>query len=158
MDELPFPAVTICNLSPYKMSSLNMDAELSQYYLSRSRLHPFVSEPDLSAERFNISGNSTFLETASFSVNDIVLFCVYQNVLENCDQVLTSRITEMGKCFTFNNYNAITGIRTISRTGSLLSLTLYLRIDQDEYVYNDVMAAGVKASTFPFEQHSETLI
>ncbi|KAK3094528.1 hypothetical protein FSP39_002914 [Pinctada imbricata] len=50
----------------------------------------------------------------------------------------------MGKCFTFNNYDAINGVRTISRTGSLLSLTLYLRIDQNEYVYNNFMAAGVK--------------
>ncbi|KAJ8301857.1 hypothetical protein KUTeg_020844 [Tegillarca granosa] len=44
VDELPFPAVTICNLSPYNKSKMNLDEKSQNFYVAFDpRLSKFAS-------------------------------------------------------------------------------------------------------------------
>ena len=163
-ESLPFPAVTVCNLSPYKKSSLNLDAALANYYFTLSRMGVFVAPINYSdpvyASYFT-PGNETWLEETSNKMTDLFLFCVYEGSMVDCASILEPKITEWGICYTYNSLSsrAQNGQLYTSLTGSTSSLTFYLQVDQDEYIFNDNMGAGAKVgrayiySSFPIDKN-----
>ncbi|KAK3095909.1 hypothetical protein FSP39_020671 [Pinctada imbricata] len=161
VEELPFPAVTICPMSPYKRSHLNLTDELERYYLSISRIGPHLGHIviDYSDPIYQEPGNETFLDQASFQTSDILYACLFDNIHVECDQLFEKKMTEMGLCFTMNSYDHVSkyGQRMTSQTGSTSSLTLYIMIDQDEYVYSKNVAAGYKVTIHDPEEEPNVM-
>ncbi|KAJ8298909.1 hypothetical protein KUTeg_022969 [Tegillarca granosa] len=149
VDELPYPAVTICNVSPYKKSALNGDAVLDYYFLTISRMASFVTPLDYSNPMYadyNKPLDESWLQNISLTIDDMFLYCIESNTNAPCRERLTPYITEAGLCYTYNSYEygKRHGNMKTSLTGSNSAPTFYIHINQDQYVYNQDLAAGIK--------------
>ncbi|VDH91064.1 Hypothetical predicted protein [Mytilus galloprovincialis] len=148
-----YPAVTICNMSPLKRTSINASAVMTTHLLHSSRLGVVLPHLNYSSPAFaelNDPVPEDWLNKSSFDLEDMFHYCVNERHLVPCKDILIPKITQWGKCFTFNNYQkvATNGIVKGSMTGSTTALTFYIDVKQDEYVYNTNLAAGVKVSHF----------
>ena len=87
-----------------------------------------------------------WLDDVSFTLDDIFAYCVNKRHLVRCSDILTPKITQWGKCFTYSNYEKVhqEGRVSGSMTGSATALTFYMDVKQAEYVFNTNIAAGVK--------------
>lgn len=152
VSKLTFPSLTLCNLSPYKKSALNPDESMQEYLLSISRMGysvPLINYDDSSKSNLSLPLPKGWIYNVSFTVNDLFAVCVdIEGYRVDCDVVLTPKLTDIGLCYTFNSkeYIKINGPMITRMTGSKTSLALYVRIDQEEYVYNDNLAAGMKVN------------
>ncbi|XP_069131731.1 acid-sensing ion channel 3-like [Argopecten irradians] len=150
VDELPLPAITFCNLSPYKRSALNPDAVMDHYLLTISRMTDFVPSVDYSHPAYSALLRPLpdgWLHNVSFSVMDLFYACVNTaNQRMDCNEVLVPTITDIGLCYTFNSHhqNGTYNPLTTSIIGSVKSFAFYIRVNQSEYVYSDNLAAGMK--------------
>ncbi|XP_060064856.1 acid-sensing ion channel 1C-like [Ylistrum balloti] len=149
VNELPFPAITFCNLSPYKKSSLNPDAVMDHFLLTVSRMKDFVPPIDYDHPGYSSLSHPLpdgWLLNVSFSVADLYYACVNTtNQRMNCEDVLTPTITDIGLCYTYNSQNVGGNDPLVtSLTGSAKSLAFYINVNQNEYVYSDNLAAGMK--------------
>lgn len=150
VSSLPFPSITFCNLSPYMMTRLNPSPMMDHYLLTLSRMTLFVPPVPFDhpayAELLQ-SPDETFLANNSFPVTEMFHVCVNsRNDMEVCSDVLTEKITDLGRCYTYNSYDHIQkhGPLFTSVTGSTLSLALYIKTNQSENVYSDNMSSGIK--------------
>lgn len=148
VEELPYPAITICNISPYKKSSLNGDAILGYYFLSISRMTPFVTPLNYSQPKYaalNEPLDENWLQNISLTVDDMFLYCIEANIIAPCGERLTPLITEAGLCYTYNSYEwgKKNGNLKTSLTGSKSAPTFYVHVNQDQYVYSHDLAAGI---------------
>ncbi|XP_071127326.1 acid-sensing ion channel 2-like [Mytilus edulis] len=144
-----YPAVTICNMSPLKRTSINASAVMTTHLLHSSRLGVVLPHLNYSSPAFaelNDPVPEDWLNKSSFDLEDMFHYCVNERHLVPCKDILIPKITQWGKCFTFNNYQkvATNGIVKGSMTGSTTALTFYIDVKQDEYVYSTNLAAGVK--------------
>ncbi|CAC5402983.1 ASIC4 [Mytilus coruscus] len=144
-----YPAITICNMSPLKRSSINASAVMTTHLLHSSRLGVVLPHLNYSSPAFaelNDPVPEDWLNKSSFYLEDMFHYCVNERHLVPCKDILIPKITQWGKCFTFNNYQkvATNGIVKGSMTGSTTALTFYIDVKQDEYVFNTNLAAGVK--------------
>ncbi|KAJ8317676.1 hypothetical protein KUTeg_005580, partial [Tegillarca granosa] len=117
--ELPFPAVTVCNLSPY------------------------INFSDPNYFHLQEDGVDGFLQNHSFAMSDMFVVCAFKGMMVNCFDYFRSKVTSWGICYTFNDPGLAEPIKT-RHTGSTTSLTMYLKIDQANYVFGENMAAGMK--------------
>ncbi|XP_033744119.1 acid-sensing ion channel 4-A-like [Pecten maximus] len=150
VDEIPFPAITFCNLSPLKRSALNPDAIMDHYLLSISRMTHFVPPVNYDHPAYSDLSRPLpdgWLNNVSFSVMDLFFACVNtENIQMNCSEVLIPTLTDIGLCFTFNSEQQMgtDDLLVTSIIGSVKSLAFYINVNQNEYVYSDNLAAGMK--------------
>nr|XP_022345955.1 acid-sensing ion channel 2-like isoform X2 [Crassostrea virginica] len=146
-NEIQFPAVTLCNISPYKMSKLNPDAAMMDYLKRESNIGSFMPPMNFSDPKYlplYKDGEEGWLTNSSYSISDLFITCKWKTTLYfDCSKLLSPYKTEWGICFSFNGLDTPTPHVT-HYTGSILGLTLYVHVNQTDYVYARNMGAGVK--------------
>lgn len=155
--ELSYPAITICNMSPYKQSAVNASPAMTSHLLHSSRLGvimPPLNYSDPLYAELNHAFSDDWLDKVSFDIKDLFVVCVNKRVVVSCYDILTRKITQWGTCFTYNNYEKVEteGRVNGSMTGSATALTFYINIQQSEYVFNTNIAAGVKVYTLNIDR------
>ena len=147
---MPFPAVTICNMSSKNKSRSSKTEKDKQYWFSVSTLAPFSSKkvdwndsyyqengyflPSSTEEEFNMAMDvSKFILVSSFDFMNGLVF----------EPVLTS----LGVCYTWNGDGKV----TTKMSGSLYNLHLVLDIHRELYEAGLTTTAGVKVKdTYTF--------
>lgn len=144
--ELPFPAVTVCNLSPYNNLNLKSDPYLDEYFIALSNLGHFYESINFSDPNFfhlKKDGVDGFLQNNSFSLTDLLMVCTFKGAMIRCDEHFKRKITSWGTCYTFNGPDLAEPIKT-RHTGCVSALAIYMNTKQADYVYGENMAAGIK--------------
>ncbi|KAK3730310.1 hypothetical protein QZH41_004518 [Actinostola sp. cb2023] len=139
VNELTFPAITICNnnqiTKSWAMSSPFM--RVIQNYYS----HPGQASLPMNLSSYNWTGFSfdKLMFEAGHKVKDTVFLCKWKGV--SCSVAdFTPESTFLGGCFTFNANQSL----RVSGTGTDNALHLVLNVQQDEYVGNSSSGAGFR--------------
>lgn len=153
-EELPMPAVTICNLSPFHKTRMNASDAFEMFLLRTSNLGIFeapINFSDPSLAELSEEGSPDWFQNSAFKLSDMFLFCLFKGSNTPCQNWFTERITDWGNCFTFNSWKYVQhnkGPLKTSMTGSNSGLIIYLNVDQKNYIFNENIAAGLKVSRF----------
>lgn len=147
--ELEFPAVTLCNISPYKMSKLNPDEAMLDYLKRDSSMGSFLPPMNFSDSKYKRlykNVEEDWLFNVSFSIKDLFIACKWKETLIfDCTKLFRPHKTEWGLCFSFNGLDS-PEVHKIGYVGSILGLTFYIHVNQSDYVYARNMGAGLKVS------------
>ncbi|KAJ8301858.1 hypothetical protein KUTeg_020845 [Tegillarca granosa] len=149
-NELDFPAVTFCNLSPYNKSRILLNEKLQSYYLSiLSGLFFFKPQINWSDPYYKENGffepierdlKTKLYDNTSMELSKVLLNCFFDNVLIPCEEYFTPVFTSTGPCFTFNKDGLI---KTLMRGGGY-NLLVQAFIDQSNYFYDLSGGSGLK--------------
>ncbi|XP_071088417.1 acid-sensing ion channel 5-like [Haliotis cracherodii] len=148
LEELPFPAVTFCNQSPYNLSKIKaVDPYLETYLTKVSMLGPMTGSINWSdpgyGPTFRESHSRDWWENIYMTPKTMFYLCFMNGILHKpCISAMKPILTNMGQCATFNwNASEETKVRV---TGSDNNLILYANVDQANYVLGSQLAAGIK--------------
>ena len=148
---LAFPAVTICSMSPFKRSAMNLTPELEQLMLNTKGASMFYDSntvPNFTNPIFDAPRSESFFETSSFTVEDFIVMCAWGMRQLKCieENMFVKTVSEYGMCYTFNHwrYIAANGTRMITRSGIASALTLYIKVNESEYTYSPFLSAGMR--------------
>ncbi|XP_046365976.2 acid-sensing ion channel 4-A-like [Haliotis rufescens] len=143
--ELPFPAITFCNLSPYNLTAAKeTDPYLEKYFNGVSLLGEFYGAINWSDPGYG----STFSKRQSLDwwkkifmkPGEILNLCVMKSAW--CVSAIKPVVTKMGHCATFNwNASDVTKVRV---TGLDNNLIIFANIHHDKYVLGSQLAAGLR--------------
>ncbi|KAJ8301855.1 hypothetical protein KUTeg_020842 [Tegillarca granosa] len=156
LDELDFPAVTICNLSPFNKSKISFDEKIQNYFMS---LDPYLSQNakpiNWSDPYYSLNGffepesREYLMNIVSMELLTFLYFCLFDNQYKPCNVFFKPVFTHMGPCFTFNH----DGMIKTSMNGGGYNLEVEAFIDQTNYFYGILSASsagsGVKYSYLP---------
>lgn len=151
-DELPLPAVTLCNLSPYNQGRLNASSAFTAFmrkYSLVGDIEPPINFSDPYYAELKENGSMDWFLDVANRLPDVLHYCVFKDEPVDCNRLFVEHVTDMGMCFTFNSWEHAqknNGSVTTTVTGSSAGLALYGNIQQDNYVFNENMAAGIKVS------------
>lgn len=148
--ELPFPAVTICNINPFKVTAVlanNMSLYHTNLFLTyiraRNRIPlpasyfiPLVQQYDMVS-----GGNNTFYQDLGHKINDLVLSCTFDGKICSVNN-FTARATSSGLCHTFNPKGDFSHYYS-SKHGYRYGLIIRLNIEQYEYFSSEITSAGL---------------
>jgi len=148
-NELVFPAITICNLSPRNKSKFNDDPRTDNYYIGISELFHFQlnisvnwSDPFYVEEGY--FKNRTLNDLSSESKDMDVFLAQYRFDLQPDKIEFASVATELGICLRGNSERPI----STKMYGGLYNLHAYLDLSlEDDYFSNNYMSSGIKVST-----------
>ena len=144
-NELKFPAVTICNLSPYNKSAFSNDTKTQNLFLSFSATStlaesvnwsdPFYAENGYKNPKtlFDIISHTKDLSTS-------IKFAVFDNELQG--NQFTQVYTDMGLCLRFNSNGTI---RT-SMFGAMYNLFFYFDVKTFDDYFSNYLSSGIKVS------------
>ncbi|XP_046577735.1 acid-sensing ion channel 1C-like [Haliotis rubra] len=152
-EELPFPAVTFCNLSPYNLTRVRaVDPYLEEYFAKTSLFGPYIgpinwSDPGYGST-FQESHNRDWWKNIYMSLTQMFSLC-WMNGMEYhpCTLVMKPILTHMGQCATFN-WNASDAAK-VRLTGSDNGLVMHADIGHANYVLGSQLAAGMKYQYMP---------
>ncbi|CAC5402984.1 ASIC4 [Mytilus coruscus] len=121
----------------------------NKYQLRCSRLGVVLPPLDYTNPAYaelNVSLSEDWLNNVSFDLDDMFMYCVNERHVIACQNILIAKLTQWGKCFTYNANEKLQKEGRVkgSMTGSATALTFYIDVKQDEYVFNTNIAAGVK--------------
>lgn len=144
VSNLSFPAVTICNLSPFSKQYYTPDMWTSNLYLHSTPLSFFENQTLLNC---SIPENEEFCNKSSPDAYNIigqkltttVPYCRWQKH-HNCVPDFIERVTDLGMCFTFNH----NGTFRSGTTGSQKGLWLTLSLNTDYNVISEALSSGMK--------------
>ncbi|XP_061190267.1 acid-sensing ion channel 4-A-like [Saccostrea echinata] len=144
-----FPAVTLCSASSLKREALPKILNLEYFLLTESVIGDFFPRLNLSQSEYSdyhLPRNASWVNETSNKVEDLFLYCFFEGEQKECQEVMKPIVTKLGVCYTFNSREYVEENNHIvtSRTGSSSGLQLYLKVDQHNFVFNDIMAAGIK--------------
>ncbi|XP_067663252.1 acid-sensing ion channel 5-like [Haliotis asinina] len=148
VEELPFPAVTFCNLSPFNLTKIKaVDPYLEEYSTKMSMLGPLTgalnwSDPGYGST-FRTNHKQEWWENISMTLDRMFYMCVMNGVEQHpCTTAMKPVFTNLGRCATFN-WNA-SDVAKVRLTGSDNNLIMYADTDQANYVHGSQLAAGIK--------------
>jgi hypothetical protein len=146
--ELQFPAVTICNLSPYNISRLQPDPKRNTYEMEYTVLNDYGrpvnwSDPLYERYGYDVPVTPEYKLNVSMHSDDFILngLCGFDGVTFNDTKTeFTRRMTETGICYTYNANNSV----STRLSGTAANLVMALNIDQSNYFWSESLAAGIK--------------
>ncbi|XP_065940147.1 acid-sensing ion channel 4-like isoform X3 [Magallana gigas] len=96
--------------------------------------------------KYHLPISASWVKDTANQIEDLFLICKFDGQDRVCKSDMEAIITPVGVCYTFNsrNYVSKNGHIMTSQTGSTSCLLLYLLVNQNSYVYNDIMTAGFK--------------
>ncbi|XP_046577773.1 amiloride-sensitive sodium channel subunit beta-like [Haliotis rubra] len=148
IEELPFPAVTFCNLSPFNLTKIKaVDPYLEEYFTKTSLLGPLTGNINWSdpgyGSTFRKSHKRDWWENIYMAPKEMFTSCLMNGVgYYPCTAAMKPILTLLGLCATFN-WNA-SDVAKVRLTGSNYNLILNANIDQANYVHGAEVAAGMK--------------
>ncbi|XP_046366057.2 acid-sensing ion channel 4-B-like [Haliotis rufescens] len=143
--ELPFPAITFCNQSPFNLTAVKeADPYLEKYFNGVSLLGSFNDAINWSDPGYG----TTFSEGQSLDwwkkilmkPSQMLNLCIMKG--SRCLAALKPVVTNMGHCTTFN-WNA-SDVAKVRVTGFDNNLIIFADIFHNEYVIGSQMAAGLR--------------
>ncbi|XP_067660439.1 amiloride-sensitive sodium channel subunit beta-like [Haliotis asinina] len=149
LEEVPFPAVTFCNLSPYNLSKVRAaDPYLEEFFRNDSFLLKLWaplnwSNPVLNRPTFRESQSLDWWRNIHMDPNEMLNACRMNGVwYGQCWSVMKPLFTTFGYCATFN-WNT-SDVVTVRVAGPDSNLNIYIRIDQNNYVLGSQLSSGIK--------------
>jgi hypothetical protein len=139
--KLPFPAVTVCNLSAFNKSRFSPDPK-QQEYMDKIRIGESVnwSDPDMNSSLFYAPLTREAIQSYSMDKSLSFIYVFFDNV--NASDNLVTTMTEHGMCHTFN----ANGTFSTQFSGTSYNLYMNIWIDQSNYLTSADISAGVSVS------------
>ena len=141
IDEMKFPAISICNLNDFRMSRMK-----------GTKLHKLLQEKNKTKDDLvnKISGEeyATTIKGANHNLNDMLFSCsIYdKNIRQtntcNSKNFSTFYQKQGEKCYTFNSGEFV-DIIMVNETGTSKSFDLTLNVEHYDY-YVDTIEAGIR--------------
>ena len=135
---ITFPAVTICNLNPVRLSYArenNLTSLLTYLYGPFENLNSDCATRVAETNMANKTLRQIMLD-GHHTLRNFVLSCSFSggdSSLINCTQNLTLTLTNLGYCYSFNSLTSAPEV-TVSNSGARYGLSLLLDIQQEEYL------------------------
>jgi len=136
--ELPFPAVTLCNINSVRRSAVpvNFTTQEMILFLNYISAEPFLAaQVDIDAfirkydEVYN--GSTAFLTNFGHSLDDMLLSCLFEGESCNTSDFVT-KVTSLGTCYVFNSGENRTVLSTENHG---YEHGLHLTLNAEEYEY-----------------------
>ncbi|XP_033097325.1 acid-sensing ion channel 4-A-like [Anneissia japonica] len=145
VDDMDFPAVTICNYNQWRASMV--DPELTDIiflmsssntnYPNETTLEYLKAKEDEIDEKIDIFN-------MTHQIEDMLLECKW-NYIETCTvNDFTRVLTDWGVCYTLNNPQNLSEVRRVKQPGNNFGLSMRLSIEQNEYILSDNTGAGLR--------------
>ncbi|ELU07295.1 hypothetical protein CAPTEDRAFT_195931 [Capitella teleta] len=155
VDEIFYPAMTICNINQIKKPYVANDSFLADVIEALSR----SSTP----EPLNIGINLNdpvvvdrleneypplreIFHDGAFTLSEMVYICWWRTQYVDCRDFFTTTLTALGYCFTFNSGERINekgGLKT-AQTGVQQGFTFMINVSQENYFHQKGYSAGLR--------------
>ncbi|XP_038054982.1 acid-sensing ion channel 1C-like [Patiria miniata] len=141
--EIPFPAVTFCNYNQWKKSQVPPDFLDAVRSLNPANKSPVDVEYLKSHDGINMTDR---LINSTHQIEDMLLECTFKAA--NCSADNFTRIfTDFGLCYSFNDDPE--DVYYIHQSGSHNALFMKINVEQQEYIFGENNAAGIKLLVHP---------
>ncbi|XP_011403359.1 PREDICTED: acid-sensing ion channel 4-like [Amphimedon queenslandica] len=166
-DGIPFPAVTICNLSPISRQYAdqhNLTSLLSYILFTDSNTHSkgFISS--------NCQANLEQITDTTITLKDVfrdgarnssfILACHYgsaRNKMDCANMTLRTTLTPRGLCYTFNGDPASPPL-LVRSVGERFGLRMIFNISQSDYTHSINGDAGIRVSVHTRDEKPDPLL
>ncbi|XP_038055441.1 acid-sensing ion channel 1C-like [Patiria miniata] len=143
VDNITFPAVTLCNFNQFRRSTLTEE---------KLKVLREVYEPNPPEEidftpfdgQTNFDFNEAHLMEVSHHLDTMLIDCKWKSSQKCTVQNFTSRFTDHGVCFTFNDPKDVSERLQVSNAGRNDGLFLRLFAETNEYAFGENTAAGFR--------------
>ncbi|XP_067660438.1 amiloride-sensitive sodium channel subunit beta-like [Haliotis asinina] len=149
LEEVPFPAVTFCNQSPFNLSKVRAaDPHLEEFFRNVSVLGSFIgpvnwNNPVLNGSTFRDSKSLDWWRNLHMDPKDMLSICLMNGVsYEPCWSAMKPVFTSLGYCATYN-WNA-SDVITVRVAGADRNLLIFVKVDQINYVLGYQLSSGIK--------------
>ncbi|XP_063427630.1 acid-sensing ion channel 5-like [Mytilus trossulus] len=152
-EKLPFPAITICNLSPRSNQVPKTDDKTNNLYMTTSALHMYSNDiswddPFYAKEGYFEATTKEDLITRSKDVWQLVFASVFDNKGLQMKDSFVSVYTDMGLCLRFN----ANGSQYTTMYGAMFNLHLYVDVMTLFDYFSYSFSSGVKVAVHDHQE------
>ncbi|XP_072051079.1 acid-sensing ion channel 4-B-like [Amphiura filiformis] len=153
VNNITFPAVTICNYNQFKASLVTPTQALlvSSVFNIDPNERLYVNWTAQEIQNGRPLDVDQFVKVTTHRIEDMLFDCRWRSVVKCTAANFTQTVTDWGICYTFNN-DPMSALQ-VKQPGSVNGLSLRLNVEQYEYTYGENTGAGLKVLLHPQGQH-----